>query len=81
MVDGKRTRLMYSSASIISAQFNLQTEAAYALGQQITVRETDQSTRQFPLRNGETQLRPDAGRLTRGQRNAGELRTQSLYST
>jgi hypothetical protein len=64
MIDGKRARLMYSSASVVSAQFDLQPEAAGALGQKITVRETDQSAGQFPLGNGETQLRPDTGRLT-----------------
>jgi hypothetical protein len=51
MVDGKHARLVYSSASVVSAQFNLQAEAACALRQKITVRETNQSARQFPLRN------------------------------
>jgi hypothetical protein len=59
----------------------VQAETTRTLGQKITIRKADQLARQLPLGNDKAQLGSDTGRLARRQRDAWELRTQSLYST
>jgi hypothetical protein len=81
MFDAERARLVSPCPSVVSTQLYVQAEALGALGQKITISQADELARQLALRNGEAQLRPDAGGLARGQRYAWELCTQSLYST
>jgi hypothetical protein len=52
-----------------------QIELARPLGQQVPVAEADQLVRQRLRGERQAQLRADAGRLTRGQREARDLRT------
>jgi len=81
MLDGERTGLVPSGPRSVSAHFHSQADQARALGQQIAIRKTDQLARQLAPGDGETQLRPDTGWLTRRERNAWQYRAQSLYST
>jgi hypothetical protein len=81
MLDGECARLVTSGAPVVGAQFDVQAETTRTLGQKITIRKADQLARQLPLGNDKAQLGSDTGRLARRQRDAWELRTQSLYST
>jgi len=81
MLDGERTGLVPSGARSVSAHFNSQADVARSLGQQIAIRKTYQFAKQLAPGDGKTQLRPDTGWLTRGERNAWQFCAQSLYST
>jgi hypothetical protein len=72
--------LMASGRSVVVAQFDVQAEAACALGEQVTIGQADELAGQLAARNGQAQLRSDTGRLTGGQRDA-RMGTQSLSST
>jgi hypothetical protein len=52
-----------------------QTELAGALLEHVLVRQADELTGQLVAGEREAQFRADAGRLARGQRDAGKLRT------
>jgi hypothetical protein len=81
MVNGERARRVPAGARVVGAQRDDRAHLPRALSQQIAIRQADQLAAQRPPGNRETQLRTDTGRLAGGQRNAWQLRTQSLDST
>lgn len=72
---------MACSGSVIGAQLYAQSEPVSTLGKQVTVGKADELARQLAARDGKAELRPDAGRLAGGQRDARQPGTQILYST
>jgi hypothetical protein len=65
----------------VRAQLDVPTETLATLGEEISVRETNQLAGQLLASDGQTNLWPDAGRLAGCQDYARERRAQSFVST